>query len=211
MRLAFAMALAGSLVFIAPRGVAAQTSIDAFGALPLNQLSSLALRRSSGRALPVDFGGRVSVDLVPGVQVIGEFGRIGDVLPTMVALPLSFLSYDVRVSAFYGEGGVRFLAAPRSAVSPYAEGTVGIAHLDFNVGGLGPAAGAVAQAALNLLDRRDPIAGAGGGVMFRGGPLVVDVGYRYKQIFASSLVGTLISAGQDLRSHQLRFGMGVRF
>jgi hypothetical protein len=201
-------------MLFAPRGLAAQTSIHGFGALPLNQLSSLAPGGSSGQAdssFPVDFGGRVAIDLVPGVQAIGEFGRIGNVLPATIAIPLSFSPYDVRVSAFYGEGGVRFLAAPRSAVSPYAEGTIGMAHLSFSIVGLGSTGGAIAQAALNLLDRRDPIAGAGGGVMFRGGPLVVDIGYRYKQIFANSLVGTLISAGQDLRSHQVRFGLGVRF
>lgn len=206
MHFAYAIALAGSLILSVPRGVAAQTSIHAVGALPLNQLSSIG-----DSSFPVDFGGGVAIDLVPGVQVIGEFGRLGNVLPTTIALPLSFSPYDVRVSAFYGEGGVRFLAAPRSAVSPYAEGTIGMAHLNFNIGGLGSTGGPVAQAALNLLDRRDPIAGAGGGVLFRSGPLVVDVGYRYKQIFANSLVGTLISAGQDLRSHQVRFGLGVRF
>jgi opacity protein-like surface antigen len=69
----------------------------------------------------------------------------------------------------------------------------------------------VTRTALSLLDSTDPIAGFGGGVMFRGGPLLIDVGYRYKQIFSDSLVGAVLSAGQDLRSHQVRFGMGVRF
>jgi hypothetical protein len=206
MRCACAIALGLGLVVVTPHSSAAQGSIDGFGALSLNQFSSL-----EGSSLPFDFGGRVSVDLVPGIQAIGEFGRIGNVLPTITDLPLSFLPFDVRASAYYGEGGVRFLAAPRSAVTPYVEASAGIARVSLNVGGLGPAADVVTRAALNLLDSTEPIAGAGGGVMFRGGPLLIDVGYRYKQIFADSLVGTVLSAGQGLRSHQVRFGMGVRF
>jgi hypothetical protein len=206
MRCACAIVLGLGLVLVTPHSSAAQGSIDGFGALSLNQFSSL-----EGSSLPLDFGGRVSVDLVPGIQAVGEFGRLGNVLPTITDLPLSLLPFDVRASAFYGEGGVRFLVAPRSAVTPYVEASAGIARVSLNIGGLGPTADAVTRAALNLLDSTDPIAGAGGGVMFRGGPLLIDVGYRYKRIFAESLVGTVLSAGQGLRSHQVRFGMGVRF
>jgi hypothetical protein len=205
MRCACTIVLGLVLVLVTPHSSAAQGSIDGFGALSLNQFSSL-----EGSSLPIDFGGRVSVDLVPGIQAIGEFGRIGNVLPTITALPLALLPFDIRASALYGEGGVRFLAAPRSAVTPYVEATAGIARVNLNISGLG-AADAFTRAALNLLNSTDPIAGVGGGVMFRGGPLLIDVGYRYKQIFADSLVGTLLSAGQGLRSHQVRFGMGVRF
>jgi hypothetical protein len=206
MRCACAIALGLGLILVTPHSSAAQGSVDGFGALSFNQFSSL-----EGSSLPFDFGGRVSVDLIPSIQAVGEFGRLGNVLPTITDLPLSFLPFDVRASAFYGEGGVRFLAAPRSAVTPYVEASAGIARVSLNVGGLGPATDAVTRAALNFLDSTEPIAGAGGGVMFRGGPLVIDVGYRYKQIFADSLVGTVLSAGQGLRSHQVRFGMGVRF
>lgn len=206
MRFASVIVLACSVVFLGSRESRAQTSIGAFGALPINQLSTF-----SDSTFPVDLGGRISVDLAPGIQAIGEFGRIGNVLPTVVALPVSLTPVNARVSAFYGEGGVRVLAAPRSAVSPYAEATAGMAHLNINIGGLGSTASVAAVAALNLLDRSDPMAGAGGGVIFRGGPVLVDVGYRYKQIFANSLIGTLLSAGQDLRTHQIRFGLGVRF
>jgi hypothetical protein len=206
MRCACAIGLGLGLILVTPHSSAAQGSIDGFGALSLNQFSSL-----EGSSLPFDFGARVSVDLIPSIQAIGEFGRIGNVLPTITDLPLSFLPFDVRASAFYGEGGVRFLAAPRSAVTPYVEASAGIARVSLNVGGLGPTADVVTRAALNFLDSTEPIAGVGGGVMFRGGPLVIDVGYRYKQIFANSLVGTVLSAGQGLRSHQVRFGMGVRF
>lgn len=205
MRCAYTIVLVLAVILVTPHSSAAQGSIDGFGALSLNHFSSL-----DGSTLPFDFGGRLSVDLVPGIQAIGEFGRIGNVLPTMTALPLAVLPFDVRASAFYGEGGVRFLTAPRSAVTPYVEASAGIARVNLNISGFG-AADAFTRAALNSLDSTEPIAGVGGGVMFRGGPLLIDVGYRYKQIFADRLVGTLLSAGQDLRSHQVRFGMGVRF
>jgi hypothetical protein len=66
----------------------------------------------------------------------------------------------------------------------YAEASAGIARVSLTMGGFGPAE-AVTRAALSLLDSTDPVAGFGGGLMFRG--------------------------GQDLRSHQVRFGLGVRF
>lgn len=204
MRFAFAIALA--VVLVLPRVLEAQTSLDGFGALSMNQLSSLG---DSG--VPVDFGGRVSFEFVPGVQAIGEFGRLGNVLPSIVALPLSFAPIDLRVSAFYGEGGLRLLAAPRSAVSPYVEGTAGVAHLRFGINGLGSTASTITRAALSLVDTRDPMLGVGGGVLMHGGPMHVDLGYRYKRILSNSLMSSILSAGQELQTHQVRFGVGVRF
>jgi hypothetical protein len=204
MRIAVAVAIAAFLVL--PRASEAQTSLDGFGALPLNQLTSLG---DSGS--PVDFGGRVSFEFVPGVQAIGEFGRLGNVLPEVVALPLSFAPVDLRVSAFYGEGGVRLLAAPRSAVSPYVEGTAGVAHLRFGINGLGSRADVLTRAALNLIDTREPMLGAGGGLLIQGGPVHLDLGYRYKRILSDSLVNSILSVGQELQTHQVRFGVGVRF
>jgi len=204
MRFAFAIALA--FVLVLPRGSEAQTSLDGFGALSMNQLTSLG---DSG--IPVDFGGRVSFEFVPGVQAIGEFGRLGNVLPSVVALPLSFAPVDLRVSAFYGEGGVRLLAAPHSAVSPYVEGTAGVAHLRFGLSGLGSRTDVLTRAGLNLVDTRDAMLGAGGGILMRAGAVHVDLGYRYKRILSDSLVSSILSVGQELQTHQVRFGVGVRF
>jgi len=201
-----ALAVVFAVVLVLPRASEAQTSLDGFGALSLNHLTALG---DSG--MPVDFGGRVSFEFVPGVQAIGEFGRLGNVLPSVVALPLSFAPVDLRVSAFYGEGGVRLLAAPRSAVSPYVEGTAGVAHLRLGVNGLGSTAGTIARAALNLIDTRDPMLGVGGGVLLQGGPVHVDLGYRYKRILTGSVMSSILSAGQELQTHQVRFGVGVRF
>ena len=206
MRLLTAAAMAIGLFILAPSAASAQTSLDGFGALSVENLASFG-----DSEFPVDFGGRVSLDVVPAVQVFGEFGRIGNVLPGFVSLPLRFSPVDVRVSAFYGEGGVRLLAAPRSAVTPYAEGTAGVANLSFGTRGFGSTTDALVRAALNLVDTRDPMFGAGGGLLLRGGPLHVDVGYRYKRIVPNSTLSSVLNFGRELQTHQVRFGVGVRF
>ena len=202
----FAVACAFAVVLCLPRGTSAQTSLDGFGALSMNQLTSFG---ESG--VPLDFGGRVSVGLIPAVQLVGEFGRLGNVLPEVVALPLSFLPAGLNVSAFYGEGGIRLLGAPGSAVTPYVEGTAGVAHLRLGISGLGPTANAIARAALNLTDTREPILGGGGGILLQAGAVHVDLGYRYKRILGEGLVSSVLGAGQQLQAHQVRFGVGVRF
>jgi hypothetical protein len=206
MRVIFAASLAALCVLAMPNRSFAQVSLDGFGALPMNQLSSLG---ESG--VPFDFGGRVGFEIAPAVQVIGEFGRLGDVMPDFVETGLVFSTVDLRVSAFYGEGGVRLLAAPRSAVSPYVEGSAGVAHLRFGINGLGSASDAVVRNLLNLVDSRDPIVGAGGGIQIQGGPLRLDLGYRYKRVLANTGLASYLALGQDLESHQVRFGVGVRF
>jgi hypothetical protein len=201
-----AAALVVVSVGMVPSRSSAQTSIDGFGAVQMDHLASLG---DSG--FPVDFGGRVSFDVVPALQVFGEFGRLGNVMPSLVETGLAFTRLDLTASAFYGEGGVRLLAAPRSAVSPYVEGTAGVANLRFGARGLGSTTDALIRAALNLVDTRDPLFGVGGGVLMRTGPLNVDVGYRFKRIVANSALSSVLSVGQEMQSHQVRFGVGVRF
>jgi hypothetical protein len=206
MRFIFPAAFAVMALVLAPARSFAQTSLHGFGAVPLDQLSSFG-----DSTLPLDFGGRVSFEVVRGVEVLGEFGRIGNALPPLVEAGLAFTRIDVAASAFYGEGGVRLLAAPRSAVSPYVEGTAGVAHLKFGARGLGSMTDALVRAALNLVDTRDPMFGAGAGVLMRAGPLQVDLGYRYKRIVANSVLSSVLGIGQDLEAHQVRFGVGARF
>jgi hypothetical protein len=206
MRFMFAAAWAVLSIVLVPIPAPAQTSIDGFGGVQMDHLASLG---DSG--FPVDFGGRVSFDVVPAVQVFGEFGRLGNVMPSLVEIGLAFTSIDLTASAFYGEGGVRLLAAPRSAISPYVEGTAGVANLRLGARGLGSTTDALLRAALNLVDTRDPLFGVGGGVLVQGGPLHLDVGYRYKRIVANSALSSVLSVGQELQSHQVRFGVGVRF
>jgi hypothetical protein len=158
-----------------------------------------------------DFGFNIGKELTPSVQVIGEFGRVSDMLPSLTAGLLDLTPYDVRVSALYGEGGLRLLAAPESAVNPYVEATAGIARLTPHASGFGAGADALTAAGLQLLRGTDPLLGFGGGILLRGGPVVADLGYRYKQVVGADSLSSLLSTGQPLRAHQVRFGIGVRF
>jgi len=206
MRLLTAAVLAVVSVAMAPVPSFAQASLDGFGAVRMDHLASLG-----DSDFPVDFGGRVSFDVVPAVQVFGEFGRLASVMPPLIETGLAFSPIDVTASAFYGEGGIRLLAAPRSVVSPYVEGTAGVAHLRFGARGLGSTTDAIIRAALNLVDTRDPLFGVGGGLLLQGGPLHLDLGYRYKRIVPNSALSSVLGFGQGLQSHQIRFGAGVRF
>jgi len=193
-------------VCLAPATAMAQdgtASAVGFGGASLNSFSASAPK--------VDFGFNVSKELTPNIQVIGEFGRMGNMLPSLTSGLLAFTPYDVSVSAFYGEGGVRLLAAPDSGVSPYVEATAGIARLSPHVSGFGSTPDAILGVGLGFLRSTDPILGVGSGLMLRGGPIVVDVGYRYKQVSASDSLVNLLGTGQNLRAHQVRFGVGVRF
>jgi hypothetical protein len=173
-----------------------------FGGASLNTFTASASK--------IDFGVNIAKELTPNIQAIGEFGRIGDMLPTMTSGLLSLTPYDVRVSAFYGEGGVRLLGAPGGGISPYGEATFGIARLSPQVSGFGSLADA-AITGLGLFHSTDPLLGLGGGFLLRGGPVVADVGYRYKQVVGGDSFASLLAVGQNLRAHQVRFGIGVRF
>lgn len=176
----------------------------AFGGASLNTFSASASE--------IDFGVNVGKELTPNIQAIGEFGRIGDMLPTLSAGLLSAVTpYDVRVSAFYGEGGIRLLAAPASGVRPYVEASAGIARMAPHVSGFGSSADVIASLGLGLLRSTNPILGVGGGLVLRGGPVVADVGYRYKQVAGGDSFSSLLAIGGNLRAHQVRFGIGVRF
>jgi hypothetical protein len=206
MRLTLVSALAVIAVAVLPSRSSAQTSIEGFGAVRMDHLRSL-----ENSDFPVDFGGRVSFGVVPAIQVFGEFGRLANIMPPLIETGLSFSPFGVTASAFYGEGGVRFLASPESAVTPYGEATAGVAHLSFGGRGLGGPADAIIRTVLGLTDTRDPMFGAGGGVLIHAGALHFDVGYRYKRIVPNSAVSSLLRLGGELQSHQVRFGAGVRF
>lgn len=64
--------------------------------------------------------------------------------------------------------------------------------------------------ALGLLDSNEPMLGVGGGVIVQGGPVFVDLGYRYRKIYASDSLQAFLTGG-DFSVNQVRFGVGVRF
>ena len=91
-----------------------------------------------GTAVSTTFGGRVGLGLTRHIQIVGEGGRLAGFKSAPFDL-LGLFTATVRVSAFYGEGGMRFIAVPRPAVRPYAEVTAGVTRLNASLSG--PAAG----------------------------------------------------------------------
>ena len=203
MRSIVGLAFIAALVVAGPRDARAQSgSIDGFGSLRVNDLSSASN----------SFGGKIAVDLgTPGIQLIGEAGRISNLLPTTTTTLLDFSPVKASVSAFYGEGGLRLSPAPNSPVHPYVEGSLGMARMNVNVSGLGTTGDVVARAALGFLSRTEPIGTVGGGVVLQGGPVLVDLGYRYKQVLSDSAFTTILGNGERLAAHQVRVGLGFRF
>jgi opacity protein-like surface antigen len=163
-----------------------------------------------GSAVSSTFGGRVGVGLTPNIQLIGEAGRLADIKSPLFEL-LDFTDVGVHVSAFYGEGGIRFIASPHSAVRPYGEATAGFARLSAGFSGLDGPAEAIVDTTLALLHTTRPTLGVGTGVLIQGGPISVDLGYRYKKISTGNTLASVFNAGQDFQINQVRIGVGLRF
>jgi len=178
-------------------------SVQGFGGVTFGSSSIVGTSAAS------TFGGRLTAGLTPNIEIIGEAGRMSDIKPPLLDL-LDFTPVDLHVRAWYGEGGLRFIASPHSAVRPYAEATAGFARLSTDLAGIGGRTGAVIDTGLAFLNRTEPLLGAGGGVVFQGGPLSLDVGYRYKKIMASG-VESALNAGNPYQVNQVRVGLGFRF
>lgn len=169
------------------------------------------MRLSTVPAPVPSFGATVGGGLTPNIQAIGEFGRVGDVLPGVASSLLAFTPVDFHVSAFYGEGGVRFITDPRAPVRGYVDTLAGIARLNSSFGGIGSATDdALVNIGLRFLNTTDPVASVGGGVIFGGGPLMIDVGYRFRRIFANDAFAGLITGG-NLDVNEVHIGVGIRF
>lgn len=188
-----------ALVLALPAAARAQSGqIQGFGGLTFGDVASSST-----------FGGGVAIPLSDNFQIIGEGGRMTDVMPSLIDSILDFTPVDVRVSAWYGEGGVRIIGPSNRAVRPYAEATAGFARLRTGFRGAGSADDWI-NGALGLFDRTEPLVGVGGGVIVQGGPVFVDLGYRYKKILAGESLQSFLTGG-DFSVNQVRFGVGVRF
>jgi len=192
------MAVAFVCALALPAAARAQNGqIQGFGGLTFGEVTS-----------STTFGGGFAVPLGDNLQIIAEGGRMVDVLPALAGTIIDFTPIDFGVSAYYGEAGIRVLAPSHRAVRPYAEATAGFARLRGTLDGTG--ADGIVNTALGLLDRNEPMLGVGGGVIVQGGPMFVDLGYRYKKIYASDSLQALLTGG-DFSVNQVRFGVGVRF
>jgi opacity protein-like surface antigen len=157
------------------------------------------------------FGGSIAVPIGDHVQIIGEGGRLTDIKADLLDDVLDFTSVDVGMSAWYAEGGVRFTGSRYSSVRPYIEATAGAARLNPTVG-IDGWLGAITNTGLGFLSRTEPLVGAGGGVLVHGGPVLLDVGYRYKRILTSDGLSSAFSLGNNgFDVNQVRVGVGVRF
>jgi opacity protein-like surface antigen len=200
--LLYAAAACGVLLLSTDAGAQTRRSqIEGFGGLTFG---------SNATSAPT-FGGSIAFPLTDNIQIIGEAGRLTDVKSSLLDLVTGFTPGDIRLSAWYGEGGVRFIASPHSAVRPYAEATAGYARLTAGVNG-GGTFGGIANTALAFLGSTEPLLGVGAGVMLQGGPLLVDAGYRYKKIAAgNSIASALTLSGDAIDVNQFRVGVGIRF
>lgn len=187
----------------AARADAGDTSVQGFGGLTFGRSSIV------GTSTATTFGGGFSRALTPNIHVIGEAGRMSDIKPPLLDL-LDLTPFDLRVSAWYGEGGIRFIASPDSAVRPYGEATAGMARLSTGFAGVGGRTGRVIDAGLGFLNRTEPLLGVGGGVVLQGGPVALDVGYRYKKIMATG-VASALNARNAYQVNEVRVGLGIRF
>ena len=113
------------------------------------------------------------------------------------------------MSAWYGEGGLRFIGSSHRAIRPYAEATAGFARLKSGVGGFG-SVGPIVDAALGFFDSTEPLLRVGGGVILQGGPVFLDLGYRYKKIMAGDSLQSFLTGG-DFSVNQVRIGAGITF
>lgn len=181
-------------------------AIQGFGGITFGTSSTPFL---GGTSTAPTFGGTVVAGLLPNLQVVGEFGRMSDIKPPLFNLLNDYTPVGLHVTAWYGEGGVRFITSPHSSVRPYGEATAGWARLNTDISGFGGAAYEAIEEGLGFLNRTDPMLGVGGGVVFQTGALAIDVGYRYKKILASGVASAL--NGGDYHVNDVRVGVGFSF
>ena len=194
-----AAALAAALFIPSLARAQERAQLGAFGGLTFGNTTSATT-----------FGGTLGAPLAGNLHIVAEGGRLDDVMPSTIGTLLDFTPVDFRLSAWYGEAGVRFVASPHSAVTPYAEATAGVARMRSRFAGAGRADPFV-NTALRFLDRTEPLLGLGGGFIVRGGPVTLDLGYRYKKILASDSLQSMLAGGDGINVSQARIGIGVRF
>ena len=197
-----ALVMAVCLALAAPSMAAAQSGgqLQAFGGYTFGEVTTAS-----------SFGGSVAVPLTRNVQIVGEAGQLTNVMPSLISTALDFTPVDVRLQTWYGEGGVRIIGGGRtSGARPYGEATFGMARMSPRVAGFGARPDLITNAALTFLDNTRPMYGFGTGIVLQGGPVVVDLGYRYKRITAGDGWQSVVTGG-EVGVNQVRVGLGFRF
>ena len=156
-----------------------------------------------------NFGGVITGSLTPNIQLLGEVGRLSNVLPSTTQMLFGLSPAGLSASAFYAEGGIR-LTGGSSGLRPYAEASAGIARLQPHVSGVNGFPGVLTNAGLAFLNRTDPIGTVGAGVTLHAGNVMADIGYRHHRVFSDSWMQAL-ALGDSLGGNEVRFGLGVKF
>ncbi len=144
------------------------------------------------------FGGGGGVNLGENVQLFGEFGRMGNVIPSELQDEIDALSellsedtglpvtLEVRVPAIYGMGGLRYTVPTGGRVRPYVEAAAGFARLsaDVNadVGGIDISGLVEEEAGIEAATKFLLMLGGGINIPVND-TLGIDVGYRWNGIF----------------------------
>jgi opacity protein-like surface antigen len=166
----------------------------------------------------VDRGGsggvRAGVRIGPGVHIIGEVGKIGDVLPSSARDDIDELldfiygefgesaSISIKAPATYGFGGVRWTGAGR--VSPFVEVGGGVARIsskfeNVTIGGV-DLTSTFRQIVTDAEVDSETTSGmlvVSGGISAAVSRLVsIDAGYRFSRIFIEAESAINVSAAQ---------------
>jgi opacity protein-like surface antigen len=153
-----------------------------------------------GTATSSAIGGQVGVRIGRDIFVIGEIGRIQDVLPSSIADQIEegidFLeeqgvpvNIEFRAPATYGFGGIRWAQSGGGRVSPFVEGGAGFARLTGDVtgtiAGIDVSEFIEDELSLGDLSSTEFLVAVGGGanIGITSG-VSVDAGYRFTRIFA---------------------------
>lgn len=165
--------------------------------------------RAGARALPV-LGG-IAIPLTDSIEIVAEGGRLSNLNPELLDTFLAFSPLDFRLSAWYGETGV---PVPRAVALRGHAVRGGDRRLRTSQ----------AWSRRDWRDhrrshrRRVRVSRPHGADARRGrrcdragGPIVLDLGYRYKKIMVDGTVQSFLGGGEALDVSQARIGVGVRF
>jgi len=178
-----------------------QSFVQGFGGLRLS---------AAPTATPIA-GATVGIGLMPYLQVVGEVGHIGDVLPATTQTLLSLSPISFHRSATYGEGGLRLTTSPVGHVGVYGETLFGAGRIFSSVSGLGSLRNDVlANLALRFVTATSRMGSLGTGVTLQGGPVIATFGYRYSRIFPGNAFDSLLM-GRHADINEGRVSFGVRF
>jgi opacity protein-like surface antigen len=143
-------------------------------------------------------GGGFGIAVGPNVQIVGDFARVTDILPSEIRDGLDLISalislevglpvsIDATAPAFLATGGVRFDVPARGRVRPFVEVQGGVARISFDleadVAGIDISREVEEEA--DLESGSEFVVAAGGGVAIALTEAVgLDFGYRYHRIF----------------------------